>query len=89
MNITDIDMQNEKLMKFLNEGIDQFIPKINQKRIPNNHRKWFNLRCAKARADKELLWKRYKRHPSEGALKRYKEARNSYTQETRETIKKL
>ena len=70
LNITDIDMQNEKLMKFLNEGIDQFIPKIKQKRIPNNHRKWFNLRCVKARADKELLWKRFKRHPSEAALKR-------------------
>ena len=87
LDITDINTQYEKFMKFLNEGIDKFIPKTKQKRIRSNHKKWFNSRCVKARADKELLWKRYKRHPSAAALERYKEARNSYTRETRETIR--
>ena len=64
-------MQYEKFMKSLNEGIDKFIPKTKQNRTCNNHKKWFNLRCVRARADKELLWKRYKRHPSAAALERY------------------
>ena len=85
LNITDINMQYEKFMKSLKEGIDKFIPKTKQNRTCNNHKKWFNLRCVRARADKELLWKRYKRHPSAAALERYKEARNAYTRETRES----
>ena len=89
LDITDIDKQNEKFLKLLNEGIEKFIPKTKPKRTCSNHKKWFNLRCVKARADKELLWKRYKRHPSEAARERYKEARNSYTQVTRETIREF
>ena len=87
LDITDINMQNEKFMKFLNEGEEQFMPKTKQNRALNNNQKWFNRRCAKARANKELLWKRYKNHPSDAALERYKEARNSYTRETRETVR--
>ena len=87
LNITDINMQNEKFMKSLNEGVDQFIPKTKQNRALSNNKKWFNSRCVRARANKELLWKRYKNHPSDAALERYKEARNSYTRETRETVK--
>ena len=74
-------------MKFFNEGVDQFIPKTKQNRALNNNKKWFNSRCVRARVNKELLWKRYKNHPSYAALERYKEARNSYTRETRETVK--
>ena len=87
LDITDINIQNEKFMKFLNEGEEQYMPKTKQNRALNNNKKWFNSRCARARANKELLWKRYKNHPSDGALERYKEARNSYTRETREIVK--
>ena len=73
-------------MKLLNEGVDKFIPKTKEKRVPSNHKKWFNSKCVRARANKELLWIRYKRHPSNAALERYKEARNTYTRETRETV---
>ena len=38
LNITDINMQNEKFRKVLNEGIDKFIPKTKQKKLPSNHK---------------------------------------------------
>ena len=84
LDITDINTQYEKFMKFLNEGIDKFIPKTKQNRTCNNHKKWFNLRCVRARADKELLWKRYKRHPSAAALERGK--KHLHTGNTRNHI---
>merc|ERR1711972_1232526 len=68
-------------------GEGKFIPKTKANREHRNHKKWFNQKCARARANKELLWIRYKRHPSDAALERYKEARNNYAKETRETIK--
>ena len=87
LNITDINMQNGKFLKLLKEGMDKHIPQTKEERKHRNPKKWFNPKCAKARANKELLWIRYKRHPSDAALERYKEARNSYTKETRETVK--
>ena len=80
LTITDINLQNEKFLEFYRKGVDKFIPKTKQGGTPQDNKKWFNARCARARKNKELLWKRYSRHPSEPARIRYNEARNSYTQ---------
>ena len=84
LTITDINLQNEKFLDFYNKGVEKFIPKIKQGGTPQDNKKWFNARCARARKNKELLWKRYSRHRSEPARARYNEARNSYTQIRRE-----
>ena len=79
LSIADINLQNGKFLDFYNKGVDQHIPKSKQGRFPQNNKKWFNARCVRARKNKEILWKRYSRHPSEPARTRYNEARNSYT----------
>ena len=55
LNITDINKQNGKFQEFYNKGVDQFIPKVKQNKINSNEKKWFNLCCVRARANKELL----------------------------------
>ena len=80
LTIRDINLQNTKFRDIYNEGIDKFIPKVKQRNSPEDNKPWFNIRCVKAKENKELLWKRYSRHPSETARKRYNEGRNAYTQ---------
>ena len=46
---------------------------------------WFNHKCVKAKEKRDLLWNRYRRHISENAYARYKQARNEYTKVRKET----
>ena len=85
LTITDINQQNEKFLDIYNEGVDKFIPKIKQRKFPQDNKKWFNARCERAKKNKEILWKRYSRHHSEPTRTRYNEARNAYTQIRKES----
>ena len=40
---------------------------------------WFNHKCVEAKEKRDLLWNRYRRHNSENAYERYRQARNEYT----------
>ena len=78
----DIDKIYRTFCDFYETGVQTYIPQ--HKEIERKREKWFNNRCNKAKEKRDLLWNRVRRHYSERAYSKYKQARNEYTRIRRE-----
>ena len=78
----NISEQYSKFCEIYHKGVKMFIPLKNRGIGRNTH--WLDGRCLAARQKRDLLWNRLRRHHGEQAYKRYKRARNEYTQVRRE-----
>ena len=77
MTETDVDTQYSRFCDIYKAGVLKHIPHQREKMKKINE--WFNHDCIKAKEKRDLLWNRYRRHNSEQAYERYKQARNEYT----------
>mgnify|MGYP003334637790 CR=1 FL=1 len=81
----DITKQYSVFCEQYKAGVLKFIPPQGEKK--KRVKVWFNNECEKAKEKRDLLWNRYRRHSSEQAYRRYKQARNDYTRIRREAQK--
>ena len=64
------------------KGINQFVPKIKGK--TTWIKPWYNIRCAKAKRNRDEAWNRWKKKRTTDAGIKYKLARNEYVRIRRE-----
>ena len=80
----DTELENKSMQQVYDrfcqkyeEGVAECIP-TTRIGLEKGIKKWFNKDCQKAKKERDVKWKRYRRHKGEAAWGRYTVARNRY-----------